>query len=1081
MNLNKTLYRLFNGTLIMTNPCAKICAFVMSVALLSLIMVHSPGAQIIVPEGELKLAGKPSAISLSVPVLKYETVSWAEMDKWPVDRKKSGEKLWAETTWGGDTPEARKLFNWNVWPDRVVFRVSSDSDVARGEVYWRRSALSIRQKGLKIVSMKSGELIEDARLVEYNGDKAIVDFRPVSGSGIYYLYYGASEDVLFNPSSDWLKKADSVKPAVAKPEKIEARCDLDSFWPMETVPLKSETGKFLKEFSEASYLVFPQDRDNSIKLQFEMPVSWITRDPGAKFVINADRNEYRVFQLGIMACGKGLDDIKVDFGSLKGSGGSIESKLFQCLTLTSNIKSIYIKKPSGPYPVPKSEIRTLWIGLNLPENVKPGKYTGEITLIPSNAPKSIVPVTINISEKIAVDKGDNDLWRLSRLRWLESDIGLSNEVFPPFKPLVFDSKTRTVTTWGHKLILNSFGLPEKINFGDNEILSEPVNLSIGGQDVWSNPELKFTESSPARISWTGKTSYGDAVMTVKGSIEFDGCIDISLKVNSPGSASLKDMQLSLGWVKENAVLAAGMGYRGKRDRDGFWHSAPRAARCFDPSLWMGSMKAGLGWITWDTTPWEDSSRMDAATVKEKPGSVKLELNLGAHTVTTEKPWQMEFALRPTPVKPVDLRHWQFRYLHRGGGFSPAKDDTPQSYLADNCKRLDELVQLGVKRLNLHDWWGPAFNYPQQWEGPDNLSRLTAEAHKRGIRVKVYNSGRELSNLAPEFWGLVYIGTEYKFIDKINPEQKGIFQDAWHENHLPDGLPQGWPRVHAPGNEHAVPVSNATRNGNFYLESIRYMTENFGTDGAYWDGADGPTLGHREMAKRLWTIFRKTNPEAAIDAHHGTTLLESPMTSCMLCLPFIDSVWHGEGFAYDKFDPWAWLVEISGLPFGIPSEMLSGEQYIDRGMLFGIWPRMGWGAGTEKQQKLWACFDKFGIDKSEMLGFWEKNNGVTIDRPDVYITTYKHPVNGVLIAIASWHPPLQNWVGDAIDVSLGLDRKLLGLPDGVLKATDIYSGGDIDILKPVKLSMPKDDKKSAFYEYRSLDQSFEGRLIWVRGN
>jgi hypothetical protein len=174
------------------------------------------------------------------------------------------------------------------------------------------------------------------------------------------------------------------------------------------------------------------------------------------------------------------------------------------------------------------------------------------------------------------------------------------------------------------------------------------------------------------------------------------------------------------------------------------------------------------------------------------------------------------------------------------------------------------------------------------------------------------------------------------------------------------------------------------------------------------------------------------------------------------------------------------VEISGLPFGIPSEMLSGEQYIDRGMLFGIWPRMGWGAGTEKQQKLWAFFDTFGIEKAEMLGFWEINTGVRLDRPDVYATAYRHPVNGVLLAVATWHPPLQHWVGDAIDVSLGLDRQFLGLPDGALSATDILSGGDLDVMKPVKLSAPKENTKSAFYEYRSLDQPFEGRLIWIRG-
>jgi len=371
--------------------------------------------------------------------------------------------------------------------------------------------------------------------------------------------------------------------------------------------------------------------------------------------------------------------------------------------------------------------------------------------------------------------------------------------------------------------------------------------------------------------------------------------------------------------------------------------------------------------------------------------------------------------------------------------------------------------MGVKRLNLHDWWGPAFNYPWQWDGPDNLARLTAQAHRRGVFVKVYNSGRELSSFAPEFWALLYEGAGYSFRDEVDPDPRLWFQDAWRQNHLPDGLPAGWPRLHQDlGDEHCIPVSNATRNGNFYLESMRYMTRFFGADGAYWDGADGPTLGHREMAKRLWTLFRQTNPNACIDVHHGHALVDSPVAAMMLCFPFIDSLWHGEGFDYDRFDPWTWLVEIAALPFAVPSEMLGGDEYVGRGMLFGIWPRHGWYNETDVPRKLWAFFDRFGIQQADMLGWWLKGNGVTVDRPDTYVTAYRHPSHGVLLAVATWHVPLAGWMEMTFDVTLRLDRELLRLPAGALRATDILTGQDVDIEKPVPLP----------------DMKF-GRLIHVR--
>ena len=223
-----------------------------------------------------------------------------------------------------------------------------------------------------------------------------------------------------------------------------------------------------------------------------------------------------------------------------------------------------------------------------------------------------------------------------------------------------------------------------------------------------------------------------------------------------------------------------------------------------------------------------------------------------------------------------------------------------------------------------------------------------------------------------------------------------------------------------------------------------------------------------MAKRLWVMFRQTNPDAAIDVHHGHPLLDSPISPYMFCFPFVDSLWHGEGFDYDRFDPWTWLVEVAATPFNMPSEMLGGFDYPGRGMLYGIWPRYGWGGHPEYIAKLWQFFDRFGIDEAETLGWWLEplglgRNGVTVDRPDTYVTAFKHPpTHGVLLAVATWHIPIVAWMEQTFDVSLLLDRNTLGLPQGPLKATDIFTGADVDISKP----LPLPDMKA-------------GRLIWVR--
>ena len=59
-------------------------------------------------------------------------------------------------------------------------------------------------------------------------------------------------------------------------------------------------------------------------------------------------------------------------------------------------------------------------------------------------------------------------------------------------------------------------------------------------------------------------------------------------------------------------------------------------------------------------------------------------------------------------------------------------------------------------------------------------------------------------------------------------------------------------------------------------------------------------------------------------------------------PYINSLWFGEGYDYNA-PPDYWLVEISGIPFGLYGEMLEGDGNPWRGMVYGMTDRLGWAA------------------------------------------------------------------------------------------------------------------------------------------
>ena len=565
-------------------------------------------------------------------LLPHVVVSAKEMAAWPIDRKRSERTTWSEVAWGGDSEERPKLFNWNIWPNRVVFRIDvpDGTPVVRGEAVWRRSSLSIRVKGLKLLHAESGTPISDARLVHYDQEHVIVDFRPVSGSGIYHLYYGAAEEALFAPSPQWLDTYSATQaPPAATPECIEARCPLDSFFPMEVVALETEVQTLLAAHPEATYLVFPEDRDRPIVLRAELPAHWAREGPAHELVLQADRNEYRVFQLGLWACYTDLNDVQVSATDLQSFDNVIPASRVQCLTLHSKAQHLYMGRPTGPFDVPQGQVRALWFGIDLPEECASGKYVGSIVVQPIGQPPTSVRIQLNVSDPVVPERGDHDLWRLSRLRWLESDVGLGGEIYAPFTPLALSERDRSVSTWGHTFALGSAGLIDQVRFGAENTLAAPVALQgrcEGESIAWQENSVDICECTPGHITWRGRARAGPLRLTVEGRIEFDGCAILALDLSADEAYRVEDLALRVPWRPEHAELATGMGYRGRRVGDRTWRQRDSHFH-YSPCVWLGSIQAGLGWLTESGEPWEDPAKTDAVTIRDEGNAVTLRANL----------------------------------------------------------------------------------------------------------------------------------------------------------------------------------------------------------------------------------------------------------------------------------------------------------------------------------------------------------------------------------------------------------------------------------------------------------------------
>lgn len=170
--------------------------------------------------------------------------------------------------------------------------------------------------------------------------------------------------------------------------------------------------------------------------------------------------------------------------------------------------------------------------------------------------------------------------------------------------------------------------------------------------------------------------------------------------------------------------------------------------------------------------------------------------------------------------------------------------------------------------------------------------------------------------------------EYEiFMKNSDIDQELLWQGEmkkWMKDNVGDNVILAW-RENLKGDKYhdsfvaSIITDIQSRMANFYIARLQELINSCDIDGLYIDDAviDRQTLrrAKRVMSQKknfidfhLWNHF---------DSRAGYT---SSSLLYMELFPYIDKLWLGEDFDYNKpFD--YWLIEISGIPFGLMSEML----------------------------------------------------------------------------------------------------------------------------------------------------------------
>lgn len=680
----------------------------------------------------------------------------------------------------------------------------------------------------------------------------------------------------------------------------------------------------------------------------------------------------------------------------------------------------------------------------------------EKIIIEAQSGKYEFELLININDTPVVNHGYNDLWRLSRISWLNSDLYMDESIVKPYVPVCAASGRLYVI--GREIELAENGMIRQVYSKFNEeitienevqrkLFAKEMSFEIGDAPL---PDGKTRQTVAQNRIESVTVAENEAYKAEISSIlRYEGMLEYKVKITPKKDFTAHNVSLNFFVAGDCSSLMHGLGMRANSAQPlSFKWDEDKQQDC----IFIGAVNCGMRVkfkaenyrrplvnifyknlpLIVPSTTWDNNSN---GGIKVEPTEkyTKISAYTGEFEFKKGEMRSFDFELHITPLKPIDYKKaFSVRYCHN-------------SRLKNELKEVDTAEKNGLNYVIFHqgNMIMPFINYP--FYETDRLRSVCRYAKSKGIGVKLYYTEREHSNHMAETFVYKALG------DEIILRKQGVSHSwqkekpQWLVDNFGEDIIPGWFVKYKHGkykNDHDISfiVRPDTRLDNYYIEGLRWLVENVGISGIYIDDTslDRTTLERAKKALRA--------ADGLIDMHMWNH--EEPRAGDVSCmnlytelLPFLDSVWLGEGFFYKKYSPEYMLAEVSGIPYGLTGQMLEGGGDFYIGMLYGMNNRFNWGyTNAVDMYKLW---DDFGIENSRMLGYWHSESPVGTGNENVLATVYKKKKSALIC--------LYNFAFEPQSFSVNVNEELLGFkPESVREMRFGKKSRRADISKPIKL-------------------------------
>ncbi len=894
---------------------------------------------------------------------------------------------------------------------RAVVEVASPDEArtVRATIPWRRRDRDPAAKGIVVIDAASGRPVANAVALRIDNVSGDIVFAPVPGVSTYHVYFlpwqsggGYYPTVSYlasvvEPDPAWVARVRAEPPdrqARARVTRLQSVDAFHSFFPMEVIATPEEHAGFMQA-GDGAWLLTAEHRDFPVRMRRFIPKHWADAGPMPVFSGRVLRDEYFTFQVVLAAGRDPVSGVTVAFE------GFPEAWRSGVTCITCGGVDLHGQVFDKTVDVAAGEVQPLWIGLAVPPDAPAGRVTGRV-VVTSGGVRRVMPVTLEVDARLARNHGFDEPELQSRLAWLDSTAGTDPDfVIAPFTPVAIEGAARNeLAILGRRIVLGASGLPERIQSyftpemttisnTPEDVLARPLafRVRVGERDeVFRSSPFEVVQEARGRVSWTG-TSVSDGFrMRVSGALEYDGMLDYQVELEALQDASVTDISLPVAYAPSAADYMLGLGHMGGRRParvDWTWK-----VENHQEGVWLGAVHKGLQYVLRDanyvrplnTNFYQNQPlNMPPSWFNEGRGGIRIDTTSDAVTATNysgrrqvRRGESLHFNVRflVTPFKPIDTRtHFETRFVHK---YVP----------------VDEVIGAGGTVVNIHhaNAINPYINYP--FFNLDAQTAYITEAHQKGVKVKLYNTIRELTYKAHELFALRSLGDEV-----FNDGEGG--GHSWLQEHLEDRYHSAW---HAYTVDDAAILDKGTsRWTNYYIEGLAWLADHQKIDGLYLDDI----AFSRETVRRMISVLHKSRDEVVIDLHSANQFnpRDGHINSAMLYMehfPYMSRLWFGEYFDYGQPADY-WMTEVSGLPFGLMGEMLQDGGHPYRGLLFGMTARF---YGKTDPRPVWRMMNDFGIADSRMRGYWLADTPVRTGNPKVLATTYLTG-DRALVVLGSW--------------------------------------------------------------------------------